>query len=407
MVEFIAIKSHKFFSFEKSKEKTMATKLMDNAKRNKADEFYTQLADIEKELKHYKKSFKDKVIFCNCDDPYESNFFKYFAMNFNYLGLKKLIATCYDSSPIAYTQLNLFGDDKVVHNNNRHPYKIEITEVEDGNNDGAIDLADVEHLLRNKKNTLTLLKENGDFRSNECVELLKQSDIVVTNPPFSLFREFIEQLTTYNKDYIIMGNTNALTYKEVFKLFKEDKVRTGYTNFNVGMYFFVPDDCEKYHKVVDGKKMVRVSTSCWFTSLNVKKHNDELTLYKKYSEIEFPPFVNYNAINVNNYKDIPYDFDGEIGVPVTFLDKYNPKQFEIIALGIVGSINFTSEKKMEILKEGEPTGKYTINAKGTLYRKYNPDYDTKPPAFRDVETGELYSSIYARIIIKRRNTNEN
>lgn len=385
----------------------MATKLMDNAKRNKADEFYTQLADIEKELKHYKKSFKDKVIFCNCDDPYESNFFKYFAMNFNYLGLKKLIATCYDSSPIAYTQLNLFGDDKVVHNNNRHPYKIEITEVEDGNNDGAIDLADVEHLLRNKKNTLTLLKENGDFRSNECVELLKQSDIVVTNPPFSLFREFIEQLTTYNKDYIIMGNTNALTYKEVFKLFKEDKVRTGYTNFNVGMYFFVPDDCEKYHKVVDGKKMVRVSTSCWFTSLNVKKHNDELTLYKKYSEIEFPPFVNYNAINVNNYKDIPYDFDGEIGVPVTFLDKYNPKQFEIIALGIVGSINFTSEKKMEILKEGEPTGKYTINAKGTLYRKYNPDYDTKPPAFRDVETGELYSSIYARIIIKRRNTNEN
>ncbi len=385
----------------------MAIKLMDNAKRNKADEFYTQLADIEKELRHYKESFKDKVIFCNCDDPYESNFFKYFAMNFNYLGLKKLIATCYDSSPIAYTQLNLFGDDKVVPNNNRHPYKIEITEVEDGNNDGAIDLADVEHLLRNKKNTLTLLKENGDFRSNECVELLKQSDIVVTNPPFSLFREFIEQLTTYNKDYIIMGNTNALTYKEVFKLFKEDKVRTGYTNFNVGMYFFVPDDCEKYHKVVDGKKMVRVSTSCWFTSLNVKKHNDELTLYKKYSEIEFPPFVNYNAINVNNYKDIPYDFDGEIGVPVTFLDKYNPKQFEIIALGIVGSINFTSEKKMEILKDGEPTGKYTINAKGTLYRKYNPDYDTKPPAFRDVETGELYSSIYARIIIKRRNTNEN
>ena len=385
----------------------MATKLMDNAKRNKADEFYTQLADIEKELRHYKESFKDKVIFCNCDDPYESNFFKYFAMNFNYLGLKKLIATCYDSSPIAYTQLNLFGDDKVVPNNNRHPYKIEITEVEDGNKDGAIDLADVEHLLRNKKNTLTLLKENGDFRSNECVELLKQSDIVVTNPPFSLFREFIEQLTTYNKDYIIMGNTNALTYKEVFKLFKEDKVRTGYTNFNVGMYFFVPDDCEKYHKVVDGKKMVRVSTSCWFTSLTVKKHNDELTLYKKYNETEFPPFVNYNAINVNNYKDIPYDFDGEIGVPVTFLDKYNPKQFEIIALGIVGSINFTSEKKMEILKDGEPTGKYTINAKGTLYRKYNPDYDTKPPAFRDVETGELYSSIYARIIIKRRNTNEN
>ena len=380
---------------------------MDNAKRNKADEFYTQLADIEKELRHYKDSFKDKVVFCNCDDPYESNFFKYFAMNFNYLSLKKLIATCYDSSPIAYTQLNLFGENKSVPNNNRHPYKIEINEVQDYNKDGATDLADVEYLLKNKKNSMSLLKENGDFRSDECIELLKQSDIIVTNPPFSLFREFIEQLTTYGKDFIIMGNTNALTYKEVFKLFKEDKIRTGYTNFNVGMYFFVPNDCEKYHKIVDGKKMVRVSTSCWFTSLEVKKHNDELTLYKRYNELEFPSFVNYNAINVNNYKEIPYDFDGEIGVPVTFLDKYNPKQFEIIALGIVGSINFTSEKKMEILKDGEPTGKFTINAKGTLYRKYNPDHDTKPPAFRDVETGEFYSSIYARIIIKRRTTNEN
>ena len=385
----------------------MATKLMDNAKRNKADEFYTQLTDIEKELRHYKDGFKDKVVFCNCDDPYESNFFKYFAMNFNYLGLKKLIATCYDSSPIAYTQLNLFGENKSVPNNNRHPYKIEINEVQDYNKDGATDLADVEYLLKNKKNSMSLLKENGDFRSDECIELLKQSDIIVTNPPFSLFREFIEQLTTYGKDFIIMGNTNALTYKEVFKLFKEDKIRTGYTNFNVGMYFFVPNDCEKYHKIVEGKKMVRVSTSCWFTSLEVKKHNDELTLYKRYNELEFPSFVNYNAINVNNYKEIPYDFDGEIGVPVTFLDKYNPKQFEIIALGIVGSINFTSEKKMEILKDGEPTGKFTINAKGTLYRKYNPDQDTKPPAFRDVETGEFYSSIYARIIIKRRTTNEN
>ena len=201
----------------------MATKLMDNAKRNKADEFYTQLTDIEKELRHYKDGFKDKVVFCNCDDPYESNFFKYFAMNFNYLGLKKLIATCYDSSPIAYTQLNLFGENKSVPNNNRHPYKIEINEVQDYNKDGATDLADVEYLLKNKKNSMSLLKENGDFRSDECIELLKQSDIIVTNPPFSLFREFIEQLTTYGKDFIIMGNTNALTYKEVFKLFKEDK----------------------------------------------------------------------------------------------------------------------------------------------------------------------------------------
>ena len=345
----------------------MATKLMDNAKRNKADEFYTQLADIEKELRHYKESFKDKVIFCNCDDPYESNFFKYFAMNFNYLGLKKLIATCYDSSPIAYTQLNLFGDDKVVPNNNRHPYKIEITEVEDGNNDGAIDLSDVEHLLRNKKNTLTLLKENGDFRSNECIELLKQSDIVVTNPPFSLFREFVEQLTTYNKDYIIMGNTNALSYKEIFKLFKIDKIRTGYTNFNVGMYFFVPQDCEKYHKIVDGKKMVRVSTSCWFTSLPVEKHNEFLTLYKQYKANDYPKYDNYNAINVNTYTDIPYDYYEEMGVPVTFLDKYNPNQFEII-----GAMTTT---KVDDFNYGYPY----VNGK----------------------------KLYARVIIKRRNTNEN
>ena len=371
----------------------MATKLMDNAKRNKADEFYTQLNDIE--------------VFCNCDDPYESNFFKYFAISFNHLGLKKLIATCYDNSPVAYTQMNFFGENKSVANKNYHPYKIEITKVEDCNNDGAFDLSDVDYLLKNKSNTMTLLKENGDFRSDECVELLKESDIVVTNPPFSLFREYVEQLQNFNKQFIIMGNTNALTYKEIFKLFKEDKIRTGYTNFNVGMYFAVPNDCEKYHKIINGIKYVRVSTSCWFTNLEVQKHNEELMSYKRYNKKEFPYFENYNAINVNNYKDIPYDYDGEMGVPVTFLDKYNPKQFEIIALGIVGSINFSSERKMEILKDGKSTGKFTINAKGTLYRKYDPETDTKQPAFKDAETGELYSSIYARIIIKRRTTNEN
>lgn len=386
----------------------MATKLMDNAKRNKADEFYTQLNDIELELKHYKDQLKDKVIFCNCDDPYESNFFKYFAMNFNHLGLKKLIATCYDDSPIAYTQFNIWGESKTIPNKNRHPYKIEINEVQDYNQDGATDLTDVEYLLKNKKNSMTLLKDNGDFRSEECIELLKQSDIVVTNPPFSLFREYIEQLTTFNKDYIIMGNTNALTYKEIFKLFKEDKIRTGYTNFNVGMYFVVPDDCEKFHKIVDGKKMVRVSTSCWFTSLQVSKHKEFITLYKTYNEKEYPKYDNYDAINVNKYTDIPYDYDGCMGVPITFLDKFNPDQFEIVALGIVGSIEFSSERKMEILdKNGLPTGKFTINAKGTLYRKYDPTTDKKPPAFRDAENNQLYSSIYARVIIKRRILNEN
>lgn len=209
---------------------------------------------------------------------------------------------------------------------------------------------------------MTLLKGNGDFRSEECIELLKQSDIVVTNPPFSLFREYIEQLTTFNKDYIIMGNTNALTYKEIFKLFKKDKIRTGYTNFNVGMYFVVPDDCEKFHKIVNGKKMVRVSTSCWFTSLQVSKHKEFITLYKSFNEKEYPKYDNYDAINVNKYTDIPYDYDGCMGVPITFLDKYNPEQFEIVK-----------------------------------FRKGNDD--------KDLSINGQYP--YFRVIIKRRKTNEN
>ena len=299
----------------------MAKESMDNAKKNKRDEFYTQLCDIEKELCHYKEHFKNKIVFCNCDDPYESNFFKYFALNFNYLGLKKLICTCFDSSPVGNQQLAIMPDS--------NPYMIEISEIVDENNDGAVDLSDVEYLLKNKKNVLKKLN-SGDFRSKECVDLLKNSDIVVTNPPFSLFREFVAQITNYNKDFIIIGNTNALTYKEIFKLFQEDKIRTGYTNFNVGMYFFVPETVEKYHKIENGKKMVRVSTSCWFTSLPVKKHTENLILYKKYTPEQYPKYDNYDAINVNTYMDIPYDYDGDIGVPITFLDKYNPDQFEII-----------------------------------------------------------------------------
>lgn len=226
--------------------------------------------------------------------------------------------------------MNFFGENKSVANKNHHPYKIEITKVEDCNNDGAFDLSDVDYLLKNKSNTMTLLKENGDFRSDECVELLKESDIVVTNPPFSLFREYVEQLQNFNKQFIIMGNTNALTYKEIFKLFKEDKIRTGYTNFNVGMYFAVPNDCEKYHKIINGIKYVRVSTSCWFTNLPVKRHNEFLTLYKKYNASEYPKYDNFDAINVNKYTEIPYDYDGYMGVPITFLDKFNPLQFQII-----------------------------------------------------------------------------
>ena len=197
-------------------------KALSAANKAKKDEFYTQLSDIENELRHYKNHFKDKVVLCNCDDPYESNFFKYFAMNFNHLGLKKLICTCYAGSPIVYTQLSLFGEEKVVGKvTDRKPYKIEITEVKDLNGDGAFDLQDVELLLKSEEGKPKLLKGNGDFRSEECIKLLKKADIVVTNPPFSLFREYVAQLIQYDKKFIIIGNQNAITYKEIFPLLKE------------------------------------------------------------------------------------------------------------------------------------------------------------------------------------------
>ena len=313
----------------------MAKKTLDMAKKNKSDEFYTQISDISVELFNYKDQFKGKVIFCNCDDPYESNFFKYFALYFNFLEIKKLIATCYIGSPIANTQLSLFDYESEENKTTKLPHKIEITEVDDYNGDGAFDLADVEWLLGNKKNALTRLTGDGDFRSPECIELLKQADIVVTNPPFSLFREYVPLLVENNKDFLIIGNTNALTYKEIFKLIKENKIRTGYTNFNVGMYFFVPDDWEEYHKIENGRKLVRVSTSCWFTNLEVKKHKEYMTLYKQYTPEEYPHYDNFDAIEVSKVSDIPCNYDKAMGVPVTFLDKYNPEQFEV--LGNLGS----------------------------------------------------------------------
>lgn len=314
----------------------MAQKGLREARLAKQDEFYTQLDDIAKELKYYKQYFQDKVVLCNCDDPYESNFFKYFALNFNQLGLKKLIATCYNGSPIAGDELPLLfeleeSEPKKI------AYKVEITEVQDYNGDGAVNLADVQYLIQNDKNVLSLLKGNGDFRSPECIELLKEADIVVTNPPFSLFREYIAKLVQYNKKFLVIGNTNSLACREIFKLFQRDELRTGYTNFNVGMFFMVPDSFEKYHHLENGKKIARVSTSCWYTNLPVEKHKEDIILYKHYSPEEYRTFENYDAINVGTYLDIPCDFGGVMGVPITFLDKYNPNQFEIIGLGIATS----------------------------------------------------------------------
>lgn len=307
----------------------MARKDLAQAKDAKKDEFYTQLDDIAKELKYYKPYFKDKVVFCNCDDPYESNFFKYFALNFNALGLRKLIATCYNGSPVSGNELLLdFGT--TVDDPKKIAYKVEISEVTDMNGDGAINLTDIQYLMQNDKNVISILQGNGDFRSPECVELLKQADIVVTNPPFSLFREYLAQLDQYNKQFIIIGNTNALTYKVTFTMFQADEIRTGYTNFNVGMFFEIPDSYEKYHHIDQGKKVARVSTSCWFTNLPVSRHKEDIILYKHYTPEEYPHYDNYDAINVKTYTDIPCDYDGVMGVPITFLDKYNPEQFEIL-----------------------------------------------------------------------------
>ena len=311
----------------------MARKDLAQAKDAKKDEFYTQLTDIEKELRHYTEYFRDKVVFCNCDDPYESNFFKYFALMFNKLGLKKLIATCYNGSPVSGNELLLdFGD--TVDDPKKIAYKVEITEVIDSNGDGAINLADIQYLMQNDKNIISILKGNGDFRSEECVELLKQADIVVTNPPFSLFREYLAQLVKYDKKFIILGNMNAITYKEVFPLIKENKIWFGASIHSGDREFQVPESypLNAAGSRIDenGNKFIRVKGVRWFTNIDYPQRHEDIILYKRYNSEEYPHYDNYDAINVNATNDIPYDYDGAIGVPITFLDKYNPEQFEII-----------------------------------------------------------------------------
>ncbi len=301
------------------------------AKAGKKDEFYTQLSDIEKELVHYREYFRGKVVFCNCDDPYESNFFKYFALNFNALGLKKLIATCYDGSPIAQQELALFPEEE--NEPKRKAYKVEISEVPDLDGNGSADLMDVKLLLQSSDNNVKAeLKGNGDFRSPECVELLKQADIVVTNPPFSLFREFMALLIKYDKKFLVIGNQNAITYKEIFPLIKDNKLWLG--NKNGDMAFRVPDHYEpretRYWVDESGQKWRSMGNICWFTNLDIRKRHEELILIKTYTPEEYPKYDNFDAINVNRTDDIPRDYSGIMGVPITFLDKYNPDQFEIL-----------------------------------------------------------------------------
>lgn len=313
--------------------------------RNKQDEFYTQLSLIEKELKHYRSFFAGKTVLCNCDDPYESNFFKYFAMNFNTLGLKKLVTTCYATSPVVGDEFEYYVDNAgqlafvpdtdttPLVCSTRRPYRVEITEVTDENHDGRADLADVEYLMRNRKNTMTLLNGDGDFRSPECVELLREADVVVTNPPFSLFREYIALLEEYRKYFIIIGNMNAVTYKEIFPMIAENRLWLGY---NSGHFWFkVPDSYEikKTDFKIDeyGQKWRRMGNICWFTNVDIEKRHENMPLFRNYSPELYPKYDNYDAINVDRTVDIPCDYYGVMGVPITFLSQYNPDQFEIVA----------------------------------------------------------------------------
>lgn len=379
---------------------------LQNAKTNKNDEFYTQLSVVEAEMKYYKEQFEGKVIFCNCDDPFESNFFKYFAMNFNFLKLKKIIATGYTGSPIAGEQLSLFEVEGVGKNGKevRRPYKIEITEVTDENGDGAIDLSDVLYLLKNKKNALTELFGDGDFRSPECIELLKEADIVVTNPPFSLFREYVAQLIKYEKKFIIIGNVNAITYKEIFPHIKENRLWLGQSIHSGDREFRVPDtyplDAAGFRVDENGVKYIRVKGVRWFTNIDFKERHEKITLYKHYTPEEYPMYVNYDAIHVDKTSDIPCDYDGEMGVPITFMDKYNPEQFEIITLGAVGVCEFKNNIKMEILT-GASKGKFAANGKGRLCYPYRPNVDAKP-SFKNIETGEIYCCPYVHVVIRSR-----
>lgn len=332
----------------------MATSSLQRAKTAKNDEFYTQLKDIENELKHYKDQLKGKVIFCNCDDPFESNFFKYFAMKFKQLGLKKLITTCYDPSPVVdkelkLTQASLFDEDKIIKlpksktKFEKHfgkAYKIELENVEDLDKDGSTGLIDVRAMLerekakldrREKSEILTYLKGDGDFRSDECVELLKQADIVVTNPPFSLFREYVAQLIKYDKKFLIIGSKNAITYKEIFKLIAKEKLWLGY-GFNAGNAFFsVPNsDIDRFAKGVFDERtgLVKFRNCTWFTNLLVDKSANPIVPYIKYEDGVkrglYPKYDNYDAIEVSKVAEIPEDYYGAMGVPITFLDRWVP-----------------------------------------------------------------------------------
>ena len=285
-----------------TKTKTNQNRNLHKAKAAKKDEFYTQLADIENEVRNYFEHFRGKTVYCNCDDPTISNFYHYFSYNFEFLGLKKLIATCYRN-----TDPDMFSkgiSDKAV--------KLEYNGFKDGEN--VPDRKDIKE---------TILEGDGDFRSDECIEILKEADIVVTNPPFSLFRDYVAQLVEYNKQFIVMGPKNAITYKEIFPLMKDNKMWIGMTPMSNNIKFNAPEGNGYSEKSVP---------VCWFTNMEHGRRNDQIKLWQKYTPEAYPQYDNYDAINVDKVVDIPEDYEGYMGVPITFMDKYNPEQFEIVGM---------------------------------------------------------------------------
>jgi len=380
----------------------MANSNLTNAKRAKNDEFYTQYADIQKEIEAYVEydphAFRDKVVYCNCDDPYESNFFRYFVLNFNKLGLKRLITTSYKPSPVANTQLGLFGGDKTLAKSKGRPKvtanKFIINEVGDVDGNGELNLKDVaQQLQANKNNEWTPLEGEGDFRSEECIELLKQSDIVVTNPPFSLFREYVKQLFEYDKKFVIIGTMNAITYKEIFPLIKENKMWLG-NGFHAGnAYFFTPNVREFASGVYDTKTgLVKFRNCCWFTNLDHGRRHQPLPLmtmeenlkYSKHKEIKgkkaYEKYDNYDAIEVPFTDSIPSDYDSVMAVPISFLDKYCPEQFDVLG---VTQRNDDPFKTKQYTTMDYPNAN-DLNARGVIM------VNGKPKA------------MYARVLIKKK-----
>lgn len=357
-------------------------KSLGDAKLAKLDEFYTQLSDIEKELRHYKKHFEGKVVYLNCDDPRESEFFHYFSYNFEKLGLKKLIAACYKSQDV-----DLFSEV----DSERAVY-LEYTGDKDGDRIPGRDEIEVK-----------CFEGNGDFRSRESIALLKEADIVVTNPPFSLFREYVAQLIEHEKKFLILGNMNAITYKEIWPYIQDNQIWLGVTRTGTGqMWFRIKDDApdRSGQRVdVDGQRYQTIGNSAWFTNLDHSKRHEELTLYRTYSPGEYPAYDNYDGIEVSKAVDIPLDWDGVMGVPITFLGKYNPKQFEIvgIAKAPLGSPSKTYPPQIQISVEGVRSTVTKLNDGPALKL----DQPPKRKTYYEVD-GEPYVQLYARILIRSR-----